>query len=56
MVKNLHTKAKKKKKERKKEQTFSFCIRLHKKHFTKRERERKHECTREKKDEREHHQ
>ena len=49
MVKNLHTKAKKKKKERKKKQTFSFCIRLHKKHFTKRERERKHECTREKK-------
>ena len=39
MVKNLHTKAKKKKKKRKKEQTFSFCIRLHKKHFTKRERE-----------------
>ena len=49
MVKNLHTKAKKKKKKRKKEQTFSFCIRLHKKHFTKRERERNHECTREKK-------
>jgi hypothetical protein len=36
----LHTKAKKKQKKRKKEQTFSFCIRLHKKHFTKREREK----------------
>ena len=45
---NFAQKAKKKKKERKKEQTFSFCIRLHKKHLQ-RERERKHECTREKK-------
>ena len=42
MVKNLHTKAKKKKKERKKEQTFSSHFSsTHNKHFTKRERESK---------------
>ena len=52
---NFAHKAKKKKKERKKEQTFSFCIRLHKKH-TKREREKALVYEREKKDEREHHQ